>query len=140
MKILIPVDGSDYAKRAISYLFDYRAFFDLNSRITLIHVRPPLGKLVAASVRPEVIEEHNAEELEKALGWARKRFADSRVPFEQTLEFGDPSEKIIEFAQKGGFDLIIMGSRGHGTLPGMLIGSTTFKVLGACKVPLLVIR
>ena len=74
------------------------------------------------------------------MGWARKRFADSRVLFEQTLEFGDPSEKIIEVAKKGSFDMIIMGSRGHGILPGMLIGSTTFKVLGACKVPVLVIR
>lgn len=140
MKILIPVDGSEHSKRAIGYLFDYRAFFDLNAKITLIHVRPKLGRLMAASVRPEVIEESNAEELENAMGWARKRFSDSRVPFEETLQFGDPSEQIIEFAQKNSSDLIIMGSRGHGTLPGMLIGSTTFKVLGACKIPVLVIR
>jgi nucleotide-binding universal stress UspA family protein len=140
MKILIPVDGSEYSRRAINYLFEYRAFFDLKARITLIHVRPKPGKLVAASIRPELIEQDNAEELEKAMAWGRKRFMDSRVPFEETLQFGDPSAQIIEFAQKGGFDLIIMGSRGHGTVPGMLLGSTAFKILGACKTPVLVVR
>jgi nucleotide-binding universal stress UspA family protein len=140
MKILIPVDGSEYSKRAVDHLFDYRAVFELNSKITLLHVLRPVAKFVSAAVRPEVIEENNAEEVEKAMGWARKRFADSRAPFEQAVEFGDPSEKIVEFAQRGSFDMIIMGSRGHGSVPGMLIGSTTFKVLTACKVPLLVIR
>jgi len=33
-----------------------------------------------------------------------------------------------------------MGSRGHGSLPGLSIGSTALKVLGACKVPVLVVR
>ncbi len=140
MKILVPVDGSEHSKRAINYLFDYRAFFDLHAKITLIHVRHKVGKLIAASVRPELLEEHNTEELERAMGWARKRFSDSRVPFEEKFEFGDPSEQIVDFAQKNSFDLIIMGSRGHGTLPGMLIGSTAFKILGACKTPVLIVR
>ena len=140
MKILIPVDGSEYTKRAVDFLFDHRAFFDLKAEITLLNVRRPTPKLVAASVRPEVIEEHDNVEVEKAMGWARKRFEDSRLPFVPKLEFGDPSKQIIELAQKENVDLIIMGSRGHGSLPGMLVGSTTFKVLGACKVPVLVIR
>ena len=112
----------------------------MKANVTLLNVRPAIPKLVAASVRPEVIEEHYSEEIEKAMGWARKRFAESRAPFEQVLEFGDPSAKIVECAKKGGFELIVMGSRGHGIFPGLLVGSTTFKVLGACKVPVLVIR
>jgi nucleotide-binding universal stress UspA family protein len=140
VKILFPVDGSEYTKRAINYFFDFRATFAPNSTITLMNVRPAIPKVVAAALRPEVVEDHYGSEVEKAMGWARKRFEDSRLPFEQTLEFGDPTEKIIEHAQKGSFDLIIMGSRGHGTLPGMNIGSTTLKVLGHCKVPVLVVR
>jgi nucleotide-binding universal stress UspA family protein len=140
MKILIPVDGSEYTKRAINYLFDHRAFFDLKAEITLLNVRRPPPKLVAASVRPEVIEEHDSVEVEKSMGWARKKFEDSRLPFVPKLEFGDPGKQIIEHAQKENVDLIIMGSRGHGSVPGMLVGSTTFKVLGACKVPVLVVR
>lgn len=140
MKILIPVDGSAYTKRAVDFLFDHGAFFDLKAEITLLNVRPLTPQLITATVRPEVIEEHEGVEVEKAMGWARKRFEDSRLPFVPKLEFGDPGKQIVELAEKGNFDMIVMGSRGHGNVPGMLIGSTTFKVLGACKVPVLVIR
>ena len=100
MKILIPVDGSEYTKLAVNYLFEHRAFFDLKANITLLNVRPAIPKLVAASVPPEVIEEHYGEEVEKAMGWARKRFEESRAPFEQILEFGDPGSRIVACAER----------------------------------------
>ena len=140
MKILIPVDGSEYTKRAIDYLLDHRAFFDLNAQIILLNVRRRTPSLVTASVRPEMMERHDAVEVEESIDWARKRFDDARLPIVPKLVFGDPGMQIVEVAQNEDVDLIIMGSRGHGSVPGMLMGSTAFKVLRSCKVPVLVIR
>ena len=43
-------------------------------------------------------------------------------------------------AKKGKFDLVIMGSHGHGALGSLMLGSAASKVLAQCKVPVLIVR
>ena len=53
---------------------------------------------------------------------------------------GPAAEFIVESAQKGDHDLIILGSHGHGTLTSLVMGSVTAKVLSHCSTPVLLIR
>lgn len=140
MKIIIPVDGSEYTQRAINYYLDHKQSFGKFGSVTLFHVGARVPKLFAAALRPEVIESHHAEETGKSMDWARARFTKYEAVYSEKVEIGDPAEKIASVAEKEEFDLIIMGSRGHGSLPGLSIGSTALKVLGACKVPVLIVR
>lgn len=58
-------------------------------------------------------------------------------PVEMTLLYGSPAETIARLAQEGGFELIILGARGHG-MSKALFGSVTAKLIGSTPVPVFV--
>jgi nucleotide-binding universal stress UspA family protein len=53
---------------------------------------------------------------------------------------GAPGELIASTAAKGGYDLLMLGSHGHGALVNLVTGSVATKVLAQCKTPVLLIR
>ena len=53
---------------------------------------------------------------------------------------GEPGDEISDFATKGSFDLVVMGSHGHGLFKNLVLGSVATKVLAGCKVPVLLVR
>lgn len=53
---------------------------------------------------------------------------------------GNPAEAIIDVAKVRHVELIVMGSRGMGTLAGLLLGSTSQKVVSHADCPVLVVR
>jgi nucleotide-binding universal stress UspA family protein len=57
------------------------------------------------------------------------------VSFESTTLFGDAAEKIISYAEKENFDLIIIGTHGHKGLEKMLFGSVAEKVIKLSPCP-----
>lgn len=58
-------------------------------------------------------------------------------PIEIMLLYGPPSETIAGLAQEGGFELLILGARGHG-MSEALFGSITAKLIGSTQVPVFV--
>jgi nucleotide-binding universal stress UspA family protein len=53
---------------------------------------------------------------------------------------GMAGETIAAFAQEGKYDMVIMGTHGHGSLARLVMGSVTTQVLAHCGVPVLLIR
>ena len=53
---------------------------------------------------------------------------------------GDPAEKIAQFAKRGGFDKIVMGTHGRGGITAMLMGSVATKVLHHATVPVTLVK
>jgi nucleotide-binding universal stress UspA family protein len=51
-----------------------------------------------------------------------------------------PLANIVDVAEKGGCDLIVMGSRGIGGIKGRILGGTSRRVVDSCKTPVLVIK
>jgi nucleotide-binding universal stress UspA family protein len=140
MKILIPVDGSEYTQKAVNFYLDHKQSFGKFGSVTLLHVSAPLPRLVSSSLTRQMTENHYADELAQAMSWARARFAQYEVVCEEKVEIGEAAARICAIAEQDKYDLIIIGSRGHGTVPGLAIGSTALKVLGGCKVPVLIVR
>jgi nucleotide-binding universal stress UspA family protein len=58
-------------------------------------------------------------------------------PIEKRLIYGSPAKTIASFAQEGGFELIILGARGHG-MSKALFGSVTAKLTGGTRIPVFV--
>ena len=74
-------------------------------------------------------------------------FRPIRAFFEQqgmkatfTHTIGQAAKSIAEMADEGRFDLLIMGSRGHGDWVNLVVGSVATQVLAACRTPVLLIR
>ncbi|UWZ79439.1 universal stress protein [Geoalkalibacter halelectricus] len=53
---------------------------------------------------------------------------------------GNPVEEILEQARDGDYDMIVMGTHGHGFLYSALIGSTARKMIKESEIPVLVVR
>jgi nucleotide-binding universal stress UspA family protein len=77
------------------------------------------------------------EVLSKAEGKVKKEKPNLKVSTK--LENGDPSEKIVETAKRGSFDIIVMGSRGLGRRE-YALGSVSSKVADNAPCPVLIVK
>ena len=96
---------------------------------------------VVQTLDKAVVQGHYAEESEKVFKPIRAFFG--RKPALKTsfvAKSGPAADNIAALAGKGDFDLIMMGSHGHGTLTNLVMGSVATKVLANTNVPVLLVR
>ena len=141
MKILAAVDGSDYTKRMLAYVAAHDEWLGAAHDYTVATVVPAVTPRAAAVLDRDVLKSYYDEEAEKMLKPVRT-FFDKQI--KATVKFvakvGHPDEQLAALVDKGGFDLLIMGSHGHGAMSNLVMGSVVTKVMAHTKVPVLVIR
>ena len=140
MKILLAVDGSTYTKKMLAYLATHEELFSHTHQYTLLTVQQPFPSRVKAAVGAEVTRTYHAEEAERILAPAFKFLARHGVNPASSWKLGHPGQAISKFAEAGQFDMVVMGSHGHGTLGNLVMGSVATQVLAHCTVPLLLVR
>ncbi|MBX5465832.1 MAG: universal stress protein [Clostridia bacterium] len=140
-KILVAVDGSESAQRAVAAAAELAASLP-GAEVALLTVSEPVPLFVVDELRangldPAVLQERHAEELlEAAAGPLRERGLDY-VPL---TAVGDPAGEICRAAQEGGYDLIVMGRRGLGPFQEMLAGSVSNKVVHRARRAVLIVQ
>jgi nucleotide-binding universal stress UspA family protein len=140
VKILLAVDGSPYTRRMLAYLSAHDDLLGIHHDFTVLHVLQPLLPRAVVVVDKQVVEGYYEETLEKVLKPIRT-FLDKRgVHARYVARFGGAGELIAKEATKGKFDLLVLGSHGHGALGSLLMGSVAAQVMARCKVPLLLVR
>ncbi len=137
MKILIAADGSPYTRAAAQYVARHTGLLKDPPEVRLIHVHAALP--VTRSISKKAIDEYYKEESEKALAVAEEELRKAGVPFTSKWTKGDAAEEIARYAKAEGIDLIVTGTRGHGALANLALGSVTNKLIALTKIPLLVI-
>lgn len=131
-RILVPVDGSGYSKKALVFASDIAGKY--GARVDLVHVvQPAPGERVLVLGATSLSLEADKAELEAAgrniLQAARQMAEDSGCRVGETAILSGPAaEKILESARNFKTDLIVMGSRGLSDLAGLLLGSISHKV------------
>jgi len=76
-----------------------------------------------------VTESDKWDELRRRIFYVvEKSAAENDVPLEMIVEYGEPSDKLIEFAKREQIDVIIIGSSGKGFLQRRIKGSVSHKV------------
>jgi nucleotide-binding universal stress UspA family protein len=145
-KILVPIDFGDEARPALDYaVMLARA---LGASLDLFHVwqPPPLlphqlivvpeaGGLPRAA---EDVARSIAEARLQELAAAARQAGVERVVCH--VGVGDPAHDICELADKGGFELIVMGTHGRTGIAHVLIGSVAEKVVRTAPCPVLTVR
>ena len=139
MKILFAVDGSDYTRRALDYLATHDWLRQGNA-LTVFAVVLAVPHRAAAMAGPNLTRAYYHDDAEVALRPVREAFAIGGTQAEFAWEIGHPAEVIASKATREGFDLVVMGSHGHGALANVVLGSVATKVLARCKVPVLLVR
>jgi nucleotide-binding universal stress UspA family protein len=140
MKILVPVDGSPFTKRMLGYLAAHDEWLGPTQQYTLLTVVPAVPPRAAAVLDRELLKTYYEEEGEKVFKPIRAFFKKQGIDAKFVLKIGHAADVIAAEAEKGEYDLLIMGSHGHGTLGNLVMGSVSTKVMAHCKVPLLLVR
>ena len=140
MKILVPVDGSPFTKRMLAYLTAHDEWLGDAHRYTLVHVAPAVPARAAAVLDKAVLQGHYAEESEKVFKPIRAFFAKQKISADYVAKVGPAADTIAALATKGNFDLLMMGSHGHGLIGNLVLVSVTTKVMAHCNTPVLIVR
>jgi nucleotide-binding universal stress UspA family protein len=132
--LLLPVDGSNLSLAAVRQAAALaQAFLALEPRLVLFHV-------VDIALLTQSYEE-GADDLvrggEEALAAARAilREAGLEGRWEEKLVTGHPARTIVQEAEAGDYALVMMGSKGHGTLERLFLGSVTSHVVHRVSRP-----
>jgi nucleotide-binding universal stress UspA family protein len=140
MKILAAVDGSSYTKRMLAYLAAHDEWLGAHHQYTLLTVVPALPLRAAAAIDKATLHAWHDESAEKVFKPLRTFFKKQGLNATFVARVGLPADVIASTATKGGHDLLMLGSHGHGALTNLLTGSVATKVLAQCKTPVLLIR
>jgi nucleotide-binding universal stress UspA family protein len=116
-KILVPVDGSPEAKRALECGTILAKL--TNATTTVLYVM----ESGLSRVRPDAAKEIGNRVLSEAENQVKG------IKLDKKIESGDPAKKIIQTAQAGSYDLIVMGARGLGAIERFILGSVSDHVV-----------
>jgi nucleotide-binding universal stress UspA family protein len=143
-KLTTGVDGSPSSFKAVALAADLAGKY--RAELVLVAVEHELSPAIAAELETYVRQEHMDVPVgELPTEHAQNALADARLQAEgkgagmitSRISRGDPAEEIIGAAQREKADLIVVGSRGHGRLAGLLLGSVAQKVLAHAACPVL---
>ena len=140
MKILLPIDGSEYSKNAIDFVASRTTVLGNNPTIELLNIQVPLPARASRLVGREALDRYYEEEADKVFTSARKVLKRDNITVTEAYRIGAPDEMIAQEADKLPADLIVMGSRGLTALKGLIMGSVTTGVLARTKCPVILLR
>ena len=142
MKVLLATDGSPSSGTAVQLVAGLRWPAGTTIRIitTLDTVRLAGPWATMTSYGLADLESSLLDELEAVLAEAAGEVTAAGATVEQRVLLGRPSAAIVDQAGEMGADLIVMGSRGHGPLHTMLLGSVSAEVVDHAPCPVLVAR
>jgi nucleotide-binding universal stress UspA family protein len=142
MKILVATDGSKNALRAVKYAADLLAkCTDQSKSITLMSVHDDAAlRHAKAFVGKEAVADYLRELSEKELKPAMKSLDTQGVRHDMVMLVGNVSQEIVAQAQKGKYDMIVLGSKGRSAIADMLLGSVAQRVLTQAKQPVLLVK
>jgi nucleotide-binding universal stress UspA family protein len=137
--ILVAVDGSEYSDRATQHALDLIAAGSA-MELHLLNVQPSLGGAVSTFVSKEQIDSHHREEGEKGLASAVALAKKASVPAKTHIGVGRQGEIVADFAKKLDAGLVVLGTRGHTGLAGVLLGSVAQDVIAHTSVPVTLVK
>jgi len=140
MKILLAVDGSKYTKRMLAYVTAHDEWLGPSHEYTVFTGVLPVPHAASAFVNAEMVRGYYEEDAQAVFKPIRSFLGKQGIVAKYEYRIGHPADLIAKAAQKGKFDLLIMGSHGHGNLGNVVLGSVATKVLGGCSTPVLLVR
>ena len=137
-RILLAVDGSDHAMHAARKAAELaRCMKSVELRIVVAYDPIPL---YLGEPNMQIAITNRKGEAEDVLNTFVKEVGDVPCEIHTEIIEGDAASAIIEVANVRKSDVIVMGSRGLGRLAGLVLGSTSQKVVAHAPCPVLIVR
>ena len=140
-RILLPVDGSEAALRAVDHVLKKVGLYKDPAEIHLLNVQLALRKGVTEFVSQQQLDSYHHDEGIKDLASARAKLDAAKVPYQFHIGVGEePAAVVAHYAQDKKCDQVVMGTRGLSSVAGILLGSVTIKVIHLVDVPVLLVK
>jgi nucleotide-binding universal stress UspA family protein len=142
-KVLVLVDGTENSLRALAYAREACKLAD-GELIVMTAVKADLATTAeTAPLDKELRSQANSDAVKwgnKMRGAAKGILDDSGLSVQNILECGPPAMTALKTVEKLQCDTIVLGSRGLGTIKGILNDSVSKKLVQEAKVPVIVIK
>ena len=140
-KILVPIDFSDYSKKALHYAVPFARQF--NATIYLLYVVEPTiypADFSFVQIGMPNVENELRTKGEQELQELITNEIKGAVPSEAFVKVGLPFVEVVSFAKDEKIELIIVATHGHSGVEHVLFGSTAEKIVRKAPCPVLVVR
>ena len=140
---LIAFDGSENAMRAIDEILDTMDTSKLH--VHLLYACEPVQINEVAFNKEPLLDMLSIKKAREEAGLAlltpaKTRLESAGIAFDAHVLSGNPAEVITGFSHEHNCDLIVMGTRGMGTIKNLLLGSVASKVIHLTEKPLLLVK
>jgi nucleotide-binding universal stress UspA family protein len=141
LSILLPVDGSDNALRAVRHIIERKDWYQGPLELHLLNVQLPIASgLVKTFISKSQLDDYYRDEGLAALERARAELDAAKVPHHDHVGVGELAVTILDYVRDKKCDLVVMGTHGHGTLGDALLGSVASRVLHQATNPVLFVK
>ncbi len=141
MKILIPVDGTESANRAVEYVMASRSWLKQTPQVLLLNVQWKIASgNVKLFINQQTIDDYYREQGMAALQAARAKLDAAGMAYSYHISVGVPANAIIEYAAEHKVDQIVVGAGERRTLSSLLLGSVADRVLHLSTLPVVLIK
>jgi nucleotide-binding universal stress UspA family protein len=140
MKALMAVDGSQDTKKMLAYLATHEDLLGAKPELLVLNVQAKVPPRAAHAVGREIVQDFYRSNADAVLTPVSKFLDRHDTTYKMKWVSGSAAEEILKAAKDMKADIIVMGSRGHGKLGSLLLGSVAQKVLSLSEVPVLIVR
>ncbi|MFM9928323.1 universal stress protein [Variovorax sp. H27-G14] len=142
MKFLLETDGSAPALRAVKYAAKLIALMGSHeNKVTLVSAHDDTGlRHAKALVGNEAVQDYLRELIDKELRPAKKALDAAGIRHDIVILTSSVTGAIVALANKGKFDMIVLGSKGRGAMLDLLVGSLAQRVRATAKQPATLVK
>ena len=133
-RIVVGLDGSEHSRRAASWAASLAT--DVDAEVVGVHALGLLHQTATGVVASDLHRDEIAAELEDA--WCAP-FRDASARYRAELREGSPVTSLLALADDVDADLLVVGSRGVGGFPGLLLGSTSTQIAQHARRPVVIV-
>jgi nucleotide-binding universal stress UspA family protein len=138
-KIVVGNDGSDHSVRALQTAIAIAK--SLGAELEIVHVSHLPVTFYAAAFETPIDLGQQMEALRKeAEARAQQVLDETGVEAKMVTLDGNPADALLEYADRSGADMIVVGSHGAGAIERFLLGSTSDRIVHHARCPVLVVR
>jgi nucleotide-binding universal stress UspA family protein len=138
-KVLIPVDGSPASLRALDFAIEM-ARQNPNTSLVLLNVQTISASEATHAAMGGDLHHTASQASTGVLERAVKKCEAGNIGFNTLVKTGLVAEAIAQVARDEGINHIVMGTRGLGSIQGLLLGSVAMKVVHLTELPITLIK
>jgi nucleotide-binding universal stress UspA family protein len=139
LRLLLPVDDAGKLDHALRYIAKCQRESRAPIHVNVLHVETPLSEYIASKLPRGALKRYHDDHSREVLAPVVAALARANVAHKAHTEVGDPVTCIVERARDTGVDRIVLVTHARQTIPEVLLGSVTARVLQQASVPVEVV-